>query len=369
MARSEKNLNAVFTDTASAIRAKTGTTEPICPLDFADKINAIETGGGGGLKAYFEAGGKCGYSTVTTFDGILNYSDTENVKNGSYLFFQCNNLQTIPNIDYSSFTDVSDMFHYCRALKSIDINIAATKMTFFCLYCYSLKTAKIHNNSTSYVTMSGMFSSDSSLESVSIDCPRAKDMDNICSSSSVSNVSLPLLIKQELLPSSEQRNIYYDNAFRNCNKLYSVSMDIGGVSENSNNYVSMQYTFFGTKRSDDKYCGVSFSNGDKNIKRMFDGAFANSSINFLGAVNCAKATGLNSAFTGATALKRLEFYNISDNINISDCTRMERSDLLVVLNNLATVTSTMTCTLGSTNLAKLTDEDKAIATNKGWTLA
>ena len=27
-----------------------------------------------------------------------------------------------------------------------------------------------------------------------------------------------------------------------------------------------------------------------------------------------------------------------------------------------------TCTIGSTNLAKLTDEQKAIATNKGWTL-
>jgi hypothetical protein len=31
-------------------------------------------------------------------------------------------------------------------------------------------------------------------------------------------------------------------------------------------------------------------------------------------------------------------------------------------------TTTKTLTLGSTNLAKLTDEEKAIATNKGWTL-
>ena len=70
MARSEKNLTAVFTDTASAIRAKTGTTEAICPLDFADKINAIQTGGGtgGGMKEFLEAGGKFGYSEVTTFD-------------------------------------------------------------------------------------------------------------------------------------------------------------------------------------------------------------------------------------------------------------------------------------------------------------
>lgn len=43
MARSENNLNAVLQDTANAIRAKDGTTEKICPRDFADKINAIPT--------------------------------------------------------------------------------------------------------------------------------------------------------------------------------------------------------------------------------------------------------------------------------------------------------------------------------------
>ena len=75
MARSEKNLTAVFTDTASAIRAKTGTTEQICPLDFADKINSIQTGGGGtggGMKAYFEAGGKCAYSNAKSFDDFIS---------------------------------------------------------------------------------------------------------------------------------------------------------------------------------------------------------------------------------------------------------------------------------------------------------
>lgn len=44
MAKSEKNLKAVFTDTADAIREKEGSTGKISPLDFADRIKAISTG-------------------------------------------------------------------------------------------------------------------------------------------------------------------------------------------------------------------------------------------------------------------------------------------------------------------------------------
>ena len=42
---------------------------------------------------------------------------------------------------------------------------------------------------------------------------------------------------------------------------------------------------------------------------------------------------------------------------------------MVVINGLQTVTTTQKLTLGATNLAKLTDGEKKIATDKGWTLA
>ena len=42
---------------------------------------------------------------------------------------------------------------------------------------------------------------------------------------------------------------------------------------------------------------------------------------------------------------------------------------MVFINGLQTVTSTRTLTLGETNLAKLTEAEKQIATDKGWTLA
>ena len=68
-------------------------------------------------------------------------------------------------------------------------------------------------------------------------------------------------------------------------------------------------------------------------------------------------------------LKSILMTNIGTNLKISASTKFEREDLLIILNNLKTVTSTKTLTMGAKNLAKLSDEDKAIATNKGWTLA
>lgn len=54
--------------------------------------------------------------------------------------------------------------------------------------------------------------------------------------------------------------------------------------------------------------------------------------------------------------------------SISASTKFTREALVEIIGNLATVTSTKTLTMGSTNLAKLTDDDKAVATGKGWTL-
>lgn len=72
---------------------------------------------------------------------------------------------------------------------------------------------------------------------------------------------------------------------------------------------------------------------------------------------------------GCSNLKSILMTNIGANLDISVSTKFEREDLLVILNNLKTVTLTKTLKMGATNLAKLTEEDKAIATNKGWTLA
>lgn len=83
-----------------------------------------------------------------------------------------------------------------------------------------------------------------------------------------------------------------------------------------------------------------------------------------------KVTNMNYMLSNCGNLEEIHMININANINISSSTKFTREALLEVIGNLKAQTSgTKTLTMGSTNLAKLTDEDKAIATNKGWTLA
>ena len=58
-------------------------------------------------------------------------------------------------------------------------------------------------------------------------------------------------------------------------------------------------------------------------------------------------------------------------MNVSACplTKDSLLSLLAILKDNSSTGTKYTITLGATNLAKLTDEEKAIATEKGWSLA
>lgn len=83
--------------------------------------------------------------------------------------------------------------------------------------------------------------------------------------------------------------------------------------------------------------------------------------------------GLTSAFSGTPNLENVKVKGIiAKNATFSACTKLTHDSLMNILNalkNLVGTGTTRTLTLGATNLAKLTDAEKAIATEKGWTLA
>ena len=68
-----------------------------------------------------------------------------------------------------------------------------------------------------------------------------------------------------------------------------------------------------------------------------------------------------------TNLETIKIKNLNADIDAHYCVNLTKESILYLFNNAKTVTSG-TITLGSTLLAKLTDDEIAIATGKGWTV-
>ena len=127
--------------------------------------------------------------------------------------------------------------------------------------------------------------------------------------------------------------------FRNCSGLTSLTLPDG----------------FGQNEGDLYYC---FSNCSRLTSLTLPDGFGQNAANASGCFsNCLALTDI----TGNP--------NFKASVSLSSCTNITHDSLMVVINGLQTVTTTKKLTLGATNLAKLTDEEKKIATDKGWTLA
>lgn len=164
------------------------------------------------------------------------------------------------------------------------------------------------------------------------------------------------LITLPILNTSNVTNM--KNMFFNCNKLTSIpQLDTSKVS-NMENMFCYCYNLTSIPK-------LNTSNVTS-MYAMFTSCYNLSSIPQL---DVSKVTYMNGIFDSCRSLEEIHMTGMKVSFNISSSTLFTREALLEILNNLATVTSTKTLTMGSTNLAKLTDEDKAIATNKGWTLA
>ena len=104
---------------------------------------------------------------------------------------------------------------------------------------------------------------------------------------------------------------------------------------------------------------------------------ANYSVKTIDAFISSETTAYHSStFQYATNLTNLNMVGViaKNNFNVSYCPKLTHDSLMTIINCLKdysdyTGTTSWVCTLGTTNLAKLTDEEKAIATEKGWTLA
>ena len=82
----------------------------------------------------------------------------------------------------------------------------------------------------------------------------------------------------------------------------------------------------------------------------------------------------SSVFQGTTTLENIVIEGTigQNGFDVSPCTKLTHDSLLSIINALkdySGTTTAKTVTLGATNLANLTDAEKAPATEKGWTLS
>lgn len=102
---------------------------------------------------------------------------------------------------------------------------------------------------------------------------------------------------------------------------------------------------------------------------MFQGS---DKITTIPKLDVSNGTNLNDMFYQCLELTNFGgLLNVKTSYSLISCNKLSYDSLLNVLNGLADLTGSTSqkLTLGTTNLAKLTDEEKAIATNKNWTLA
>ena len=112
MAKSNNNLKAVLQDTADAIRAKTGSSSPIVPRDFADEISGIQTGGGDEDFKNFLTG------DLKSFNYSASYFENKELRAGAFAFAE------MYNVSLDGCWRVRESMFYGATIDNVNINDA-----------------------------------------------------------------------------------------------------------------------------------------------------------------------------------------------------------------------------------------------------
>ena len=233
------SLKTYLKDIADAIREKTGKTDKINAKDFATEIKNIQSGGGpeniDSLKALLDYTKSTSYmfynnKTITDLSGYIKKDCTENVTDMSYMFYGCNALTTISEMDTSNVTNMYNMFYNCSKLTTIPELDTGNVTSMYNMFYNCSKLTTIPEIDTSKVTnMSSMFNNCYVLTTI----PKINTGNVINMSKMFEGCSALTTIPE--IDTSNVTNMSY--MFSNCSKLTTISqLDIIKVT-------NMNYTF------------------------------------------------------------------------------------------------------------------------------
>ena len=160
---------------------------------------------------------------------------------------------------------------------------------------------------------------------------------------------------------SQRTSLY--SAWEDCSTLTEFPMI---DTSNCTDFMAAWYGCYSLK----SFPALDFSKGE-----TFDFAWYNCrALTEFPALDLHNGSSIRDAWIGCSSLTTLGgFGAIKENFDLSSCPKLTVDSLMNVINQAADLNSLgitgKTMTLGSENLAKLTDAQKAVATSKGWSLA
>ena len=197
----------------------------------------------------------------------------------------------------------------------------------------------------------------------------------------IGSTYFPYLKKIEFINTNNITRIT-DNAFQNCSSLTTINLpdSLTGIGDrtfqncSSLTTINLPDSLTGIGGNAFQSCSsLTTINLPDSLTGIGGGAFY--SCSSLTTINLPDSlTGIGDwAFSGCSSLENVTIENgfNCNNLNLSSSTRYSVETMVSWFNALADRTGQVSFTLkiGSTNLNKLTAEQKAIVTNKNWTLA
>ena len=293
---------------------------------YANKIEAIQTGGGGTVN--LPDGTKFVNSTFTTIsDSIISYLETQTDLSG--IFENCTSLTTVPSFNANKATSMNNMFNGCGSLQTVSqINTPnVTNMNQMFYGCGSLQTVS-QINTPNVTNMNRMFYNCRLLQTIS-------QFDTI----KVNNMGFMFagcisLTKVPLFSTSNVNDMSY--MFGYCSSLITV-------------------TAFDT--SSVKYMGGMFSDC--------------TNLTTVPLLNVSSVTDMYRMFGGCESLTNLGgFTGLKLSLDLSESPLLMVDSVMNVINNAADMASSpKTLTLHKDVFNKLSADQIATASAKGWNIA
>lgn len=281
----------------------------------------------------------------------INGWSLDKVTNISTFNKSCRSLENgdiLNRIDFTKVTTLASVYNECYALKKViigncDVTNSLTTINNMFTYCYSLKKVSMPNMHFSQpVTMAEVF----------YGCHSLIDLD-------ISGWHVEALRA-------------FNGFFAYCYQLPEVDLSDWTVDDGAlttKNTLNYLFNSMYSCKSIKVPFAISLSNAS--VSYMFDSSCRLEYIDIKN-MDWTNSSNVNTPSNSTINGHLQEFYPPifpAKAINVSNNVMLSKTSLLRIIDKLPTVSTAVTLTLGKNNKLKLTDEEIAVATNKGWTVA